>query len=165
MIICHCLNIFSVTRVTDLTNTAGNLAALTPTCIPEHSLIAYIDLSRLDNVTDCFLYNDCFDTSKTFVKFNVDIIPPSVMSGADTLLQINAFIDNLEQSKKNDDINHVYSQFCKSLKPNMYENVPYKSFTVSSSNKKPRVSKPWWSDYLTVLWSDICNAECKVGGL
>ena len=42
----------------------------------------------------------------------------------------------------------------------MYGKLSFKTINKScKGNKKRRVAKPWWSDRLTELWNNFCNAE------
>ena len=58
-------------------------------------------------------------------------------------------------------IDNIYSDLELVLKSEMMEKLDFKVTTIKwgMNNKQRREKTPWWSDNLTVLWNDVCEAE------
>ena len=114
------------------------------------------------NVEKCELKRSIVneDITSEFKKFNLKNIPNSFL--LDHLRMIEDLIFSLELDAINQhDLDVVYNDFVVLLKTEMLEKLDYKVIKVSSSsnNKKRRVKKPWWSNELSELWNNVCNAE------
>ena len=84
---------------------------------------------------------------------------------SDNELQSSIFhiIEKLESSlMTQSSINEAYDNFVNIVHSEMYSKLPHKVVTLYSSGyskKKLRSKKPWWSEDLTLLWSEMCSAE------
>lgn len=75
------LSYFSVIRTTDLINSTGDVSALTPTSIPDHSLLLWdIVCSNLSDVSD-----EVHSQKSTFDRFDVSNVPDAFMGDRDSL--------------------------------------------------------------------------------
>ena len=82
------------------------------------------------------------------------------------LNDINILITKLESNEINtNNIDSVYQDWCEIVTENMLTSIPHKvianNICMSSGFRKHRMGKPWWSNFLTDLWSKLCTAEKK----
>lgn len=78
------------------------------------------------------------------------------------LNDINSHIVDLEINEKyTDNIDEVYSAWCKIVKNNMSTSIPHKivNNNLSGNYRKHRHGKQWWNESLTDLWANLCFAE------
>ena len=82
------------------------------------------------------------------------------MSNPEILNEVNRTINQLEQGlRRQNYIDSVYNEWCDIVKQTMYEDIPYKTVINGNCTRKHRPGKPWWTDNLSKLWSDMSLAE------
>ncbi|MES9880125.1 MAG: reverse transcriptase family protein [Sedimenticola sp.] len=150
-------NDFRVLRVSEVINAGGH----TPTALPDHSLLTW-----------CMVF-DCLDvlqpnashseSSDNFVKYDVSSIPGDFLGSNDVIANLHAAVYELETGlRTQSELDNAYEKLCSQIRQEMNLKLPHKSISASStSNKKRRVGKPWWSDELTNLWNLVCCKEKK----
>ena len=71
---------------------------------------------------------------------------------------MSSYISKLEQDiSSQDELDNISSYLMGSIKEEMYESLSHK-VTSGSPNRKRKVKKPWWSNRLSELWNDQCDA-------
>ena len=158
---------FKITLTSDVINKADIVHSLIPTCIPDHSLLSW------NIVTDLTEPVETVNSSRNpwFDRFDLSKVNDSFLNGHASLIQVNAFIEKLEQRQQcQNDIDIIYEEWCAFVKENMYNDIPYKSVHHGASKKKYRRSKPWWNADLSLIWWNLCRAErdwlnCSGGNL
>ena len=87
-------------------------------------------------------------------------VPSDFLSSKAELLEnvINKLNHNVDCQAT---IDTIYSDLELVIKSEMMEKLDFKVTTIKwgVNNKRRRVKKPWWSDNLTVLWNNVCEAE------
>ena len=89
------------------------------------------------------------------------------MHSIECQVRLNEAILRLEtSSKRQTDINEMYSDFVTAVKMEMVQNLNPRHIRLqdsATSNKRRRSRKPWWTEELSRLWKNMCSAE-KNGG-
>ena len=148
---------FSVTRVTDLVNVLNNNNVLTPSGLPDHSILSW-------NIK-CDFYDDASDNKESETnlicdKFNVTNVPPDFLCDIDILSSVNTAIADLEGSlRSQEDIDVAFNGWCNLVKGEMYAKLPSNPVMSGLQNKKRRPGKPWWDETLSDLWNNVCLTE------
>lgn len=166
----HMFRDFHVYRTSELINLNNDLSNFVPTSIPDHSCLSWIiDTGKcLSNYEP----EEACDQSETKIKFNISTIPTTFGTDPLYINEIHTRVWQLERSLcEQQDIDEAYTDLCKIIKNEMLKNVEHKKTLNSSniSNKRRRSAKPWWNDYLSMLWNEACFVEkqwlnCKVAG-
>lgn len=152
---------FCIVRVSDLINSIDYVNTTMPASIPDHSLLMWntnyetnVNISKSNTIS--------IDASSSFDKFELRNIPNDFLNSHDTTEQINTVIEKLESGiNTQTDIDNIYLDWCNIVKDNMYSKLSYKTVNISSSHRKRRAGKPWWSDKLSDLWNIMCHNERK----
>ena len=80
-------------------------------------------------------------------------------------VRLNEAILRLEtSSKRQTDINEMYSDFVTAVKMEMDQNLNPRHIRLrdsATSNKRCRSRKPWWTEELSRLWNNMCSADKK----
>ena len=99
-------------------------------------------------------------TIKTVKECYKRAVPNDFLSSKTELLEsvINKLNHNVDCQAT---IDTIYSDLELVLKSEMMEKLDFKVTTIKRgmNNKRRRVKKPWWSDNLTLLWNNVCEAE------
>ena len=84
---------FKITLTSDVINKVGIVHSLLPTCIPDHSLLSW------NIVTDLTEPVETVNSSRNpwFDRFDLKKVNDSFLNGHASLIQVNAFIEKLEQ--------------------------------------------------------------------
>lgn len=147
---------FTVVRARELVQKAGLQGCVG---IPDHSILTWE-----------FSFGNNFDNDESGskiqaevgnVKFHVNNMSNDFLPGeiCDSLFET---VHSLEQSfRKQENIDDAYKSLCSLVNNEMNEKLPCKKLLSKScfSNKRRKVYKPWWNEYLTNLWNDVCLYE------
>lgn len=129
---------------------------LTKAVIPDHSVLRwYFKMSSAHS------YKDTMEGVKV-TKYDVTSVERSFLHNGDNAERIEVLTKSLSKANKEDmDLDKLYESFCSSVKREMVEKVPCKTFYIKNgnNNKKRRVKKAWWTPQLTEMWNSLCKAE------
>jgi len=89
---------------------------------------------------------------------------PSGFCSSDKIVDIvTETINSLESHEVSQlNIHKAYANCCSIVGEEMKQKLKSKVIFFSNSvnvNKKKRIKKPWWNEYLTYLFNDMCHAE------
>ncbi len=120
---------------------------------PDHSLlqvtvkIAGIDIPEPVN-----------HTNSNTASYRVSSIPESFMNNDTARNELMNLISELELCRENQSmVDQLYENLVKCIFNEMERQLP--KYTGVKSNKKFKVKKPYWTDELKNLWSDMCYKE------
>ena len=159
---------FEIIRPRTLFNKAGGVSLVDPSHgIPDHAMLQWtVDLSHLgyqpENHHPGTADRHRKTTTVSYVKYNTRNVPQDFMINAQIQEQIHELIQKLEQEQVvQDDMNEIYKQFCDSVSSEMDDKLQKRTILLKSglSNKRRKFKKKWWSDELTDLWNNLCEAE------
>jgi hypothetical protein len=161
----HMFKNFEVTKSSDLITKAGLIGSVDVSRgVPDHSVLTWS--MAIDNgpwaSPAIHSYNGTDTTAQTFTKYDLSDIPDTFMSNEDILLALETAITTLEcSSTVQNEIDSVYVEFCETVRAEMSKSLRSKRVVISSdiNNRKRRIRKPWWNDYLSKLWNDVCYRE------
>ena len=91
-------------------------------------------------------------TSTDNVRFKLRCIPPDFMQNERVATAIISIISQIESARENqEDIDSIYSNLCNAITDEMKAHIP--TYNASKkTNKRRKVSKPYWCDELQQLW-------------
>lgn len=149
-------NNFKVTLVSDLIGDLGLASGLQRfSSKPDHSLLSW-----------CFNLNTYTDSDSgkaalsSYTWFDRSNIPYDFLSNRDH--EINSFISRLESEiSTQESVDKLYSDLVTTVKDEMSSKLRSKDVVLNnmSNNKKRKFKKPWWTQELSRLWNDLCEAE------
>jgi hypothetical protein len=89
---------------------------------------------------------------------------PSGFCSSDEIVDIvTETINSLESHEVSQlNIHKAYAIFCSIVGEEMKQKLKSKVIIFSNSvnvNKTKRIKKPWWNEYLTYVFNDMCHAE------
>ena len=114
----------------------------------------------------CFSFNTCTGvdsgpaTCSSYTWFDRSNIPNGFLINREP--DINSFISRLEREiSTQESVDKLYLDFVTTVKNEMSSKLRSKDVVLNSSsnNKKRKCKKPWWTQELSHLWNDLCEAE------
>ena len=149
---------FMVVRVTDLISDIGSVSSFAPAATPDHSVL--LCNIQTNNLIQASIECELKPEKIMYDKFKLSDVSNNFLVSDEVLTKVNDTISRLEASfRAQGDIDEAYSSWCNIVQDEMYGKLPFKTINKScKGNKKRRVAKPWWSDRLTELWNNFCNA-------
>ena len=142
---------------------SGCLQRIDPrTSVPDHALLKWsIDIPFMDYVQTSQQTINCGD----FTRYDLKSIPFNFMQSFECQNRLNEAIVRLENSSKMQaDIDSMYSNFVSTVKTEMNDKLNQRRIRLKDSvrsNKLRRSKKPWWTEELSRMWNDMCDAEKK----
>ncbi|XP_052256259.1 uncharacterized protein LOC127861632 isoform X1 [Dreissena polymorpha] len=148
---------FYVHTVVDVMNSIELQDSIAPTCVPDHSILTWV--MEIES-TDLEFATDKTGSVQSTDKFDCSRIPNDFLLNQVLVGQINDCISNLEQGyRTQSDIDQAFGDWCGIVRDEMYDKLPFKTIIHDSCRRKRRSGKPWWSNELNSLWSDMCKKE------
>ncbi|XP_053402567.1 uncharacterized protein LOC128557926 [Mercenaria mercenaria] len=153
---------FEVLKVSDILDSTNGYSQLSKLAVPDHSLLKWnlsldvVGKNYADFKPKCNMVHTktLYDTKHVGREFLAD---PEVQR------EVFHTIDQLESAVVSQvGLNEAYDRFVNIVHVEMSSKLEQKVITISANRrtgKKLRVKKPWWSEQLTVLWTDLCKAE------
>ncbi len=120
---------------------------------PDHSLLQVkISIAGLDKPVPVN------HTAHDKRSYNVSNIPSSFMNNDTACNELLNLISELELCRENQtNVDQLYENLLKCIYNEMDRQLP--KYTGVKSNKRYKVKKPYWSEQLKLLWSDMCSKE------
>lgn len=142
-----------------------------PSAVPDHSVLRWTaDFSDFLDVDVDPVSGLSFGIT-SYEKFSINDISENFMTSNGFVTAVHNTVYRLEQSQRlQNNIDLTYSDLFTAIKSEMIDTLQFKYVSVPyvNTNKRKRVGKPWWSEHLSYLWSEMCDFEqhcliCKDG--
>ena len=150
---------FRVRRPRQLFQDAGCVGVIDPErAIPDHALLTWdVDISvgvGVDEPRERVL--------GTFDKYKLEGVDGTFMGSQEVRVCVRDAIAQLQsQADANARVDTAYELFQKTVLNEMNVKLEKRTVVIKDgvSNKKRKIQKPWWTEHLTLLWNDLCDAE------
>ena len=134
--------------------------------VPDHSVLElhfnvhyndFVTSNQRSSQTPVYINND---SDMYFKRYNVRDVPVDFMNSELARLAIIQCIDRIQSTRAiQDDIDLMYNDFCNMYYREMDHWFRSRNINQCGRRKFRNSSKPFWTEQLTALWSDVCTAE------
>ena len=153
---------FKVTLEKDLFNRANILGTIeSETSHPDHSLLTWNFMMEAHGKQPTKI-NKEHEIRVSFTKFDRNIPGDFLQSRQDELSDYIRRLDNDISTQEH--LDRIYLDFVSLVKDEMQDKLNHRTVqaVIGNNNKKRKVKKQWWTNYLTELWNNTCKAEKKM---